>query len=133
MTDNSLQDSSAGFMPEHEEMDLSELYDKQFIVSVNTGHRDDGGFLCRMVHGLFDFDEMVGEITRLFQEGHNAKAVIINKDVKEKPKFLDAKTTDYIQSRAIDILMDRLLSSDKDYTCKATILEAREQEIPKEG
>ena len=108
------------FVPHAETMDLRSLYDKLFIVAVSTGARDDGRLLAKTIHGPYDFDEMVGEVGRMWtEEQNNAKVYILEKDRTVKPKWLDSDTVDYIQLRSADIVMDRLLCKDQDYTCEA--------------
>jgi hypothetical protein len=112
-------------MPEIEEMDLEELHCLQFCVAINTGHRDDHLFLCKTIHGPYSFDDMVGEVSRMLNDdGNNAKVIVLDNNPKSRIKTLDCKTTEYIQFRAGDILMERLLCSQpKEFTCKASILE----------
>ena len=125
------EQSNENFIPQIEEMDFSEYLEKQFIVAVSVGPRDDGRFLCKTVRGPYTFDEMVGEVIGMWQdEQNNAKVTILNKGRKVKPEWFDAKTTDYLQARGNDILMERMLGGifDKKYTCAATVVS---QEDPK--
>lgn len=116
--------SSDGFVPQAESMDLSALHDHQYVVAVSTGDRDDGKLLAKTMHGPYSFEEMVGEVGRMWREAqNNAKVYILERDPKVKPRWLDAKTIDYIQEKYIDIIMDKILSSDKeDFTCAAGIV-----------
>ena len=120
------------FLPEIEEMDLSELYENTFITAISTGAREDGRLLAKTIHGPYSFDEMVSEVGRMWQEQqNNSKIYILEKDPSLKPKWLDMRTTDYIQVRSADILMDRMLngSMDKDFTCKAGVNTDEEVEV----
>jgi hypothetical protein len=114
------------FVPHVESMDLRSLYDKLFIVAVSTGAREDGRLLAKTIHGPYDFDEMVGEVGRMWtEEQNNAKVYILEKDRNVKPKWLDANTIDYIQLKSADIVLDRLLCREQDYTCQAGLKEAQ--------
>jgi len=112
------------FIPQAETMDLRDLHDKIFIAAVSTGPRSDGMMMAKTVHGPFNFEEMVGEVGRMWAEDqNNAKVYILEKNFKVKSKWLDENTIDYIQCHYADIVLDRLLSSDdKVYTCKAKIV-----------
>lgn len=124
MTDS----SEFTFVPQIETMDLRCLYDKTFIVAVSTGARDDGRLLAKTIHGPYDFDEMVGEVNRMWSEDqNNAKVYILDKNPKNKPKWLDSNTIDYIQIRCADIIMDRILSKEQDYTCEAGLLDQEKE------
>lgn len=111
------------FIPQIEVMDLKELFDKTFIVAVSTGPRDDGRLLAKTIHGPYDFDEMVGEVGRMWsEEQNNAKVYILEKDSKKRSMWLDSDTIDYIQTHFADIVVERILvSQDKTYTCVAGI------------
>jgi hypothetical protein len=118
--------TSDGFVPHIEEMDLSKLYDRVFIVAVSTGPRDDGRMLTSTMHGPYDFDEMVGEVGRMWaSDQNNAKVYSIEKDHSKRSKWLDAKTIDYIQEKYADILLFRIIGSDSDkkYTTEAGIVQ----------
>lgn len=122
--------SSDGFVPQIESMDLRSLYDHLFIVAISAGARDDGRLLAKTIHGPYSFDEMVGEVGRMWSDSQdNAKVYILEKDYKIKPKWLDAKTIDYIQAKYVDIIMERMIGSeDKPYTVAAGVVEDREAE-----
>lgn len=126
--------SSDGFVPQVESMDLRGLYEHTYIVAVSTGARDDGRLLAKTIHGPYSFDEMVGEVGRMWAESQdNAKVYILEKDSKKKPKWLDAKTIDYIQVHYVDIVMERMIgSNDKTYTVSAGIVEDRNIETKDE-
>jgi hypothetical protein len=123
--------SSDGFVPQIESMDLRSLYDQIFIVAISTGARDDGRLLAKTIHGPYSFDEMVGEVGRMWNDSQdNAKVYVLEKDHKKKSKWLDAKTIDYIQAKYVDIIMERLIGSeDRSYTVEAGVVEDREPEI----
>jgi hypothetical protein len=126
--------TAEGFVPQIETMDLRDLYDHVYIVAVSTGARDDGRLLAKTIHGPYSFDEMVGEVGRMWTESQdNAKVYILEKDHKKKPKWLDAKTIDYIQAKYVDIIMERMIgSADQDFTCAAGLVEDSQQNIDKQ-
>lgn len=116
--------SEKSFIPQIETMDLRSLYDQLFIVAVSTGPRNDGRLLAKTIHGPFDFDEMIGEVGRMWNEDqNNAKVYILDKDVRKKPRWLDCDTIDYIQLKYVDIVMDRILAKEENFTCEAGIRE----------
>jgi hypothetical protein len=125
--------SSDGFVPQIESMDLRSLYDQAFIVAVSTGARDDGRLLAKTIHGPYSFDEMIGEVGRMWSDSQdNAKVYILDKDYKKKPKWLDAKTIDYIQAKYVDIIMERMIGSeDQPYTVAAGVIEDHSAEEAK--
>jgi hypothetical protein len=126
--------SSDGFVPQIESMDLRSLYDQVFIVAVSTGARDDGRLLAKTIHGPYSFDEMIGEVGRMWNDSQdNAKVYILEKDYKKKPKWLDAKTIDYVQAKYVDIIMERMIGSeDKPYTIAAGVVEDQPSEEAKQ-
>jgi len=118
------QQDNNSFLPQVEVMDLRDLYDKVFITAVSTGPRSDGRLLAKTIHGPYTFEEMVGEVGRMWSEDqNNAKVYILEKDNKAKSAWLDENTIDYMQLHYADIVIERILSNDdKEYTCKARIL-----------
>jgi hypothetical protein len=116
--------SSDGFVPQAESMDLRNLYDHQYVVAVSTGDRDDGKMLAKTMHGPYSFEEMISEVGRMWSDSqNNAKVYILEKDHRIKPRWLDAKTIDYIQAKYIDIIMDKILfSKEESFTCEAGIV-----------
>lgn len=118
--------SSENFVPEAENMDMSSLHDKVFVVGVNSGAPDEGYMLVKTIHGPYNFYEMVGEVGRMWAEQQdNAKVYILEKDFSKRSRWLDAKTIEYIQSKYMDIIMEGVLSRNEDtpFTCEAGIVE----------
>ena len=127
--------TSDGFAPQAEEMDLSALYAHTYVVAVSTGDRDDGRLLAKTMHGPYGFDEMVGEVGRMWTDSQdNAKVYILEKDPLKKSKGLDSKTIDYIQDKYMDIIMARIIGNDepKKYTVQAGIVEETQTEVSQE-
>ena len=117
------------FVPHAETMDLRPLYDKLFIVAVSTGARDDGRLLAKTIHGPYEFDEMIGEVNRMWaEEQNNAKVYILEKNPKIKSRWLDSNTIDYIQIRCADIIVDKILSKDQEYTCEVGLLDKEKEQ-----
>jgi len=109
---------------EFEEMDLTPLYDKTFLVAINTGPMDKGKFICETICGPFDFYEMVENVGCIYEsEQLHAKAIIPGSSFGSKPQVLNANTIDYIEARYMDIIADGLLDGGvlqaKKYTCTA--------------
>jgi hypothetical protein len=129
------EEATNTFLPQVEVMDLRDLYSKVFITAVSTGPREDGKLLAKTIHGPYEFDDMIGEVGRMWSEDqNNAKVYVLEKDPKVKSKWLDVNTIDYIISNYADILLDRMLSSDdKTYTCKAGVVGEEEPEAPAES
>jgi len=129
------EQSNENFIPEIEEMDFSDYFDKTFIVAISVGPRDDGRFLCKTTHGPYNFEEMVGEVVRMWKvDQNNAKVVILHKNHEVKPEWFDAATTDYLQAKGNDILMERMIGGafDKKYTCKAKTIDKEDEPLPLE-
>ena len=127
--------TSNGFAPQAEEMDLSALYAHTYVVAVSTGDRDDGRLLAKTMHGPYGFDEMVGEVGRMWTDSQdNAKVYVLEKDPLKKSKWLDSKTVDYIQDKYMDIIMARIIGNDepKKYTVQAGIVEETQTEVSQE-
>jgi hypothetical protein len=126
------------FLGEIEEMDLSDLYDKQFGVAVSSGKRDGVKFVCSTLRCPLDFYEMVEQVAMVYQEQQvHAKAFILNKDPQKKTKYLDECTIDYLEARSMDIIADGLLSGalteEKEYTCRAGFFEEEDSDAKPEG
>lgn len=116
------------FLAENECMDLSPLKELTFLVAVSTGDRNKGKFLSSTVHGPYTFVEMCQEVGFMYQEHqHHAKVVILDKDRDAKVRTLDENTVDYIECKYLDIitesLLDGVFEDQKQYTCRANILE----------
>ena len=124
------------FLADAEVMELSELKDKLFIVAVSQGDRNRCKFLSSTVHGPYTFYEMCEEVgTTWANFQHHSKVTILSKDSKRTPKFLDENTVDFIEAKYIDIItegmLDGIFDADKEYTCKAGILEADSSDDPR--
>jgi hypothetical protein len=137
MSDNELPVKSTDeFIADIETMDLSELRDKTFLVAVSQGDRNKHRFLSSTVRGPYTFEEMCDEVGNMWYEfQHHAKAVICEKDRTKPVKTLDENTIDYIEANYKEIITESMLGgvfdSDKEYTCRAGIVEADLSEEPK--
>ena len=123
------------FVGELETMDLSELKDKSYLVAVSTGDRSDIKFLCSTIRGPYTFEEMCEKTGYMWrQEQHHAKVIVCQKDASAKPLLLDQNTVDYIEAHFEDIItesmLDGVFDSDKDYTCRANIVEGDNSDNP---
>ena len=127
--------SGDDFVGELETMDLSELKGKEFLVAVSTGDRSKGQFLCSTIRGPYTFEEMVEAAGVMWQrEQHHAKVTLCQKDRSAPPKFLDLNTVDYIEAHYQDIItesmLDGVFDADKDFTCRAGLIEGDNSENP---
>jgi hypothetical protein len=114
------------FLAEIEVMDLAPIKDKTFVVAVATGDPKGIKFLCSTIHGPYNFSEMCQEVGDMWQrEQHHAKAIILEKNIKNKVLMLDENTVDYIEAHYIDIMMEEALTSfdEKQFTCVAGTVE----------
>lgn len=119
------------FLAEAEVMDLSSLYNETFLVAVNTGERNKSRFVSTTVRGPYTFIEMVQDVGDMWrEEQHHAKVVVANKDRATANKTLDENTVDYIETHYIDIVTEAMLEGllDKDYTCRAGLVEDNDEE-----
>jgi hypothetical protein len=120
------------FIGELEEMDLSEIKDKTFLVAISTGDRAKPKFIPESVCGPFDFLEMVETVANIhMQEQLHAKAMIPSKTFGKPPQVLDACTIDYIEAKHVEILMEAMLSGElenKKATCKAGFIDYLKKE-----
>ena len=133
MSNQDLQvNDSENFIAEFEVMDLSALKDKKFVVGVGTGSRNSAKVLSSTLHGPYDFYEMCEEVGIMWRdELHHAKVLILSKDRKKRPELLDENTSDYIEAHYENILVEGMLEGafeDKEFTCKANIIEAEPEE-----
>ncbi len=102
------------FIAEHHEgeMDMSSLYDKQFVVAVNQGDRNKCKHLSSTLCGPFDFVGMVEVVGKMYADHqHHAKATILQPEYGKLAKFLDAGTTDYIEAHWEDIVFEATFES----------------------
>lgn len=109
---------------EFEEMDLTELHDKAFMVAMNSGPRGENQYMCSTLCGPLDFYEMCEMVGQIYeQEMIHAKVMITHKDFGTEPTILDENTVDFIEARYQDIVMDGMLGGElfeeKEFTCKA--------------
>ena len=137
MSNNDLPtNTSENFIADFEVMDLSDLKDKLFIVAASQGDRNRCKFLSSTVHGPYNFLEMVDEVGSMYRDHqHHAKVTILSKDRDQAPKFLDENTTDYIEAHYADIITEGLFEGafdqDKEFTCKANIVDADTSDDPR--
>ena len=124
---------------ELEEMDLSPIKDKLFMVAVSTGDRDKAKFIAETICGPFDFYEMCETVGGIWEsELLHAKAFVPSRKFGEAPMVLNGNTIDYIQSRYMDIVADGLLDggvmNSTEYTCIAGFIppEVKEEEAEEE-
>lgn len=123
------------FIGEFETMNLDELRDKTFLVSVSREDRSKGKFICTTIHGPYDFYEMCEEVGTMWKEHqHHAKVYLAQKDRYKAARYLDENTVDYIEAHYDDIIMEGLLEGvfdeNKEYTCRAGINEDTSNENP---
>lgn len=123
------------FVGELESMDLTELKDKQYLVSVSTGDRSKGQFLCSTIRGPYSFEEMCEAVGVMWQkEQHHAKVILCQKDRSAAPKLLDENTVDYIEANFQDIItesmLDGVFDDDKSFTCRAGLIEGDNSDNP---
>jgi hypothetical protein len=123
------------FIGEIEEMDLSELKDKTFMVGISTGKRESAIFISHSIRGPYNFVEMVQQVMNIMTEEQlHAHVLIPQKERDEPNEFLDECTIDFIEARGEDLItaawLDGLMSTD--YTCKAGLITDLENDGPKE-
>ena len=123
------------FCGEFHDMDLSKLKDLTFIVGVSSGDRNKCKVLSSTIHGPYSFYEMVEEVGRTWKDHqHHVKPIILDKNSKKTPKFLDQGTVDYIEAHYFDIITSGMLGGDfdedKQFTCVAGITEADNYDDP---
>lgn len=132
---NSNEIDSEEFVGEFHTVDLSELKDKIFMVALNTGDRNEHRYLCSTISGPYNFSEMLGAVDQCWrQELIHSKVYILEKNIKGRKKFLDSNTIDYIEANAGNLIIEELMqeAAEKEYTCKATIIEAEDEKPKKE-
>jgi hypothetical protein len=118
------------FLGECSTMDLSELKNKLFMISINSGDREKGKFICETLHGPYEFLEMVEEVDFMWKEDlHHAKVYVLSKDRSEPAQWLDLCTIDYIEARAGDIITDAFVEGTLGVPdCKAGLRSGRDED-----
>jgi len=121
------------FIAELEEgnMDLSALYDKSFVVAVNTGDRNRCKLLASTLRGPYDFTEMVEQVGKMYRDNqHHAKVTILHREENKRASFLDAGTTDYIEAHWENIVFESAFESalNQERTIKAGVITEEEDE-----
>lgn len=122
------------FIAEFETMSLENLKDKTFLVAVNRSDRNGPKFVCSSLYGPYDFYEMVEQVGCMWRNHqHHAKVIICSKDPSKAQERLDQNTTDYIECHYDKIVVEGLLEGvfDKEYTCKANIIDHTDEEDPR--
>jgi len=116
------------FLGEFEEMDLSELRDKLFLVAISSGDPTKLKYIPESVHGPYGFYEMVDKVHSMWATHlHHAKVIIPSKDTHEPPQFLDECVVDYLESKGSTIITEGMIGGEDlivDYTCRAGIMTA---------
>jgi len=118
---------------EWETMDLSKLYNKTFGVAHGTGKPTSAQFHCSTLLAPLTFEEMVGAVAQILQTQQlHAKVFVLRNDSSIKMEMLDPNTIDYIEAKYQDILVERIFLKDEEveYTCEATLLEAKDESDP---
>lgn len=120
------------FIAEFANMDLEPLRNQTYFVSVNTGDRNKGKFLTSTLHGPYDFLEMVEEVGFMWEtHQHHAKVIVADKNRNNAVKFLDQKTTDYLEAHYPNIIAEGILedaiANAEPFTHTATILTSQEE------
>jgi len=117
---------------EFEEMDLTELHDKIFLVAISTGDRNKKKYIPESICGPFNFYEMAEKVGECYTEQQlHAKAMIPSKTFGVGPVILNENTIDFIEARFMDIITDGLLGGEvldsTEYTCKAGFVSDEEE------
>jgi len=114
---------------EGNEMDMSSLKDKQFVVAANTGNRNECKFLASTMRGPYDFYEMIAEAGPMYEkEAHHAKVTILSRDLDSKVQFLDSGTIEYIECHYKRIISESIFEAAVfDFTLKPGLLSDDEQ------
>ena len=124
---------SEDFVAECENMDLSDLLEKQYIVSVSTGDRNLCKLLSSTIHGPYDFLGMVEAVGTMWEEHqHHAKVTVLEPSTNKATRFLNEDTTDYIEAKWQQIITNATVLGDyndgaEDFTCKASAITGREE------
>jgi hypothetical protein len=123
------------FLGECEQMDLTALKDKLFMVAINSSSREKGKFICETAHGPYDFLEMVEEVATMWEDHqHHAKVYVLSKDKNVPCQWLDTCTVDYVEAKHVDIVTDAFMAGafdPKGFTCRAGIKSADETDDPR--
>lgn len=125
---------SDDFIAEFETMNLDNLRDKTFLVAVSNGDRNGPTFVCSSMYGPYDFYEMVEQVGCMWRNHqHHAKVIVCSKDPTKPQERLDKNTTDYIECHYDTIVVEGLVAGafDKDYTCKANLVDYTHEEDPR--
>ena len=124
------------FCGEFEEMNLTTLHDKIFMVAISTGDRNKSMYIPESISGPFNFYEMVEAVANCYVDQQlHAKALITSKTFGVKPEVLNENTIDFIEARHMDIISDGLLDggvlNSEEYTCSAgfVIEEIEKEEV----
>ena len=123
------------FIAEFAVMDLTPLKPHTYFVAVNAGDRNKGKFLTTTLRGPYDFLEMVQEVGFMYEsQQHHAKVIIAEKDRMKPVKYLDFKTTDYLEAHyqnvIADSVLEEILGGNPNYTHVAGFIETPIEEDP---
>ena len=121
---------------EFEEMNLTTLHDKIFMVAISTGDRNKSKYIPESISGPFNFYEMIDAVANCYVDQQlHAKVLITSKTFGIKPEVLNENTVDFIEARHEDIMMDGVLGGgvleSESYTCEAgfVIEEIEKEEV----
>jgi hypothetical protein len=114
-------------------MDFSKIMDKQFIVAVNTGGRNEPKLLASTIRGPYNFYDMVNMVGLMWENHqHHAKVYTLETDPTTPTVFLDAGTIDYIEANYEDIAfygaLEEELCDDDGPTIEAGVIGASEDD-----
>lgn len=130
---DSAKDTTAStFIADFERMDLSPLFEKNFMVAVNTEDRNSPPGLCSTLRGPYKFIDMVQQVANMWnKEVHHAMVYVCHTNNKQMTPFLDSGTVEYLEAHADSIIFDHTIGREilgDEFTCVAGIIARSEDD-----
>ena len=121
------------FIGEHEEVDLSELKDKTFMVAQASGDPKGPKYVCSTIRGPYNFYGMCEEVGMMWQNYQvHAKAIIISDLRTDSISWVDECSIDFIEATFGSIIVEEMLhgfAPEVKYTHKARIINENDADV----
>ena len=121
------------FIGEHQEVDLTKLKDKTFMVAQASGDPKGPKYVCSTIRGPYNFYGMAEEVGMMWQEDQvHAKALIISENRADTISWVDECSIDYIEANFGNIIVEEMLMGDLpevEYTHQARIINEDDEDV----
>jgi len=121
------------FIGAHEEVDLSLLKDKTFMVAQASGDPKGPKYVCSTIRGPYNFYGMAEEVGLMWENFQvHAKAIMVSENRADPISWVDECSIDFIEANFGNIMMEEILMGDVpevEYTHQARIISENDEDV----